>query len=69
MISYSTVNSGSGTDVDTVIEATKLAREKRPDLAIDEPLQYDAATVPGVGKSKPRAARWQDRQPFWSSPT
>ncbi|KLR78624.1 phosphate acetyltransferase [Neisseria gonorrhoeae SK6987] len=52
MISYSTVNSGSGPDVDTVIEATKLAREKRPDLAIDGPLQYDAATVPGVGKSK-----------------
>ena len=52
MISYSTVNSGSGPDVDTVIEATKLAQEKRPDLAIDGPLQYDAATVPGVGKSK-----------------
>ncbi|MBE2403679.1 phosphate acetyltransferase, partial [Klebsiella pneumoniae] len=52
LISYSTVNSGSGPDVDTVIEATKLAREKRPDLAIDGPLQYDAATVPGVGKSK-----------------
>ncbi len=30
MISYSTVNSGSGPDVDTVIEATKLARENAP---------------------------------------
>ena len=52
MISYSTINSGSGPDVDAVIEATKLAKEKRPDLEIDGPLQYDAATVPSVGKSK-----------------
>ena len=43
MISYSTINSGSGPDVDAVIEATKLAKEKRPDLEIDGPLQYDAA--------------------------
>ncbi|QEY23412.1 phosphate acetyltransferase [Neisseria animalis] len=52
LISYSTVNSGSGPDVDAVIEATKIAQEKRPDLAIDGPLQYDAATVPSVAKSK-----------------
>ena len=35
-----------------MIEATKLAKEKRPDLAIEGPLQYDAATVPSIGKSK-----------------
>ncbi|EIG30064.1 phosphate acyltransferase, partial [Neisseria sicca] len=52
MISYSTINSGSGPDVDAVIEATKLAKEKRPDLEIDGPLQYDAATVPEIGKTK-----------------
>ena len=52
MISYSTINSGSGPDVDAVIEATKLANEKRPDLAIEGPLQYDAATVPSIGQSK-----------------
>ena len=52
MISYSTINSGSGPDVDAVIEATKLAKEKRPDLAIEGPLQYDAATVPSIGQSK-----------------
>ncbi|STZ76569.1 phosphate acetyltransferase [Bergeriella denitrificans] len=52
LISYSTVNSGSGPDVDAVIEATKIAQAKRPDLAIDGPLQYDAATVPSVAKSK-----------------
>ncbi|MCP1660357.1 phosphate acetyltransferase [Neisseria perflava] len=52
MISYSTLGSGSGPDVDVVVEATKIAQEKRPDLAIDGPLQYDAATVPSVAKSK-----------------
>ena len=52
MISYSTIDSGTGPDVDLVIEATKLVREKRPDLAIDGPLQYDAAVVESVAKSK-----------------
>ena len=52
MISYSTVSSGSGPDVDTVKEATALAQQKRADLHIDGPLQYDAASVPSVGKQK-----------------
>lgn len=52
MISYSTINSGSGPDVDLVVEATRIAKEKRPDLDLDGPLQYDAATVPSVGKAK-----------------
>ncbi len=52
MISYSTGESGSGTDVDKVREATKLAQERRPDLLIDGPLQYDAAFMPDVAKTK-----------------
>lgn len=52
MISYSTGSSGSGADVDTVKEATALAKQKRGDLDIDGPLQYDAASVPSVGKQK-----------------
>lgn len=52
MISYSTGNSGAGADVDKVREATKLAQERRPDLLIDGPLQYDAAVMPDVAKSK-----------------
>lgn len=52
MISYSTGTSGAGPDVEAVAEATKIAQQKRPDLAIDGPLQYDAATVPSVAKSK-----------------
>ena len=52
MISYSTINSGSGPDVDLVVEATKLVKEKAPELAVDGPLQYDAAVVESVAQSK-----------------
>ncbi|MGL4194185.1 MAG: phosphate acetyltransferase, partial [Edwardsiella piscicida] len=52
MISYSTGNSGAGSDVEKVREATRLAQEKRPDLVIDGPLQYDAAIMADVAKSK-----------------
>jgi len=52
MISYSTGSSGAGADVEKVAEATRIAKEKRPDLLIDGPLQYDAATVESVGKQK-----------------
>lgn len=52
MISYSTGSSGTGEDVDKVREATRIARERRPDLIIDGPLQYDAAANADVGKSK-----------------
>ncbi len=52
MISYSTGISGKGADVDKVREATRIAREKRPDLLIDGPLQYDAAVMESVAKSK-----------------
>ncbi len=52
MISYSTGTSGAGMDVDLVTEATRLVKEKAPELAVDGPLQYDAATVESVAKSK-----------------
>ena len=52
MISYSTGESGSGDDVDKVREATRIARERRPDLLIDGPLQYDAAAIASVAKTK-----------------
>lgn len=52
MISYSTGSSGQGADVEKVKEATRIAQEKRPDLMIDGPLQYDAAVMPDVAKSK-----------------
>jgi phosphate acetyltransferase len=52
MISYSTGTSGSGVDVDKVVRALALAHAKRPDLLIDGPLQYDAASVESVGRQK-----------------
>ena len=52
MISYSTGTSGAGPDVDAVTEAVALAQQADPDLALDGPLQYDAAVVPKVAASK-----------------
>lgn len=52
MLSYSTGASGKGADVDVVIEATKIAKEMAPDLALEGPLQYDAAIDPIVAKTK-----------------
>jgi phosphate acetyltransferase len=52
MISYSTGASGSGADVEKVREATRLARELRPELLIDGPLQYDAAATADVAEKK-----------------
>jgi phosphate acetyltransferase len=52
MCSYSTGESGKGSDVDKVREATRLAKEKRPDLKIEGPIQYDAAVDAGVAKTK-----------------
>lgn len=52
MISYSTGESGSGEDVEKVRKATRIAQERRPDLLIDGPLQYDAAAIESVAKSK-----------------
>jgi phosphate acetyltransferase len=52
MISYSTGQSGQGADVDKVRTATRLAQQRRPDLLIDGPLQYDAAVMESVARSK-----------------
>ena len=52
MISYSTGMSGTGEDVDKVREATEIAHQRFPDLVLDGPLQYDAASVVDVGKQK-----------------
>ncbi|HET9555136.1 MAG TPA: phosphate acetyltransferase [Anaeromyxobacteraceae bacterium] len=52
MLSYSTGTSGSGQDVEKVKRATELARSQRPELAIDGPLQYDAAVMPDVARQK-----------------
>ncbi len=52
MISFSTGTSGTGSDVDKVAEATRLVAERAPGLAVDGPLQYDAAAIASVGRAK-----------------
>jgi phosphate acetyltransferase len=52
MLSYSTYGSAKSELTDKVVEATKLAKTKAPELKIDGELQADAALDPGVGKSK-----------------
>jgi len=52
MLSFSTKGSGKHPLVDRVIEATKIAKEKRPELLIDGELQADAALIPSIGERK-----------------
>ena len=52
MVSYSTGASGTGADVDKVRRATELVAERRPDLPLAGPIQYDAAVDPSVGAAK-----------------
>ncbi len=52
MLSYSTGSSGKGAEVEKVKTATQIAQEKRPDLLLEGPLQYDAAIEPSVAKTK-----------------
>jgi phosphate acetyltransferase len=56
MLSYSTGTSGSGSDVDKVRAATLLVQQRRPDLIIDGPLQYDAAAIAEVAAQKAPAS-------------
>ncbi|MBK1719055.1 phosphate acetyltransferase [Thiocystis violacea] len=52
MLSYSSGSSGKGEDVERVREAVRLVRERRPDLKVEGPIQYDAAVDIEIGRSK-----------------
>lgn len=52
MLSYSSGASGKGADVDKVRTATEIVKQKRPDLNIEGPIQYDAAVDLAIGQSK-----------------
>jgi len=52
MLSYSSGASGSGADVDIVRKGVAIARQRRPDLKIDGPIQYDAAIDATVARKK-----------------
>ena len=52
MLSYSTYGSAKAEEIDKVAEATRLAKEKAPDLLVDGEMQLDAAIIESVGASK-----------------
>ncbi|PVX47285.1 phosphate acetyltransferase [Flavobacterium sp. 103] len=52
MLSYSSGTSGKGDEVEKVRLATEIVKQKRPDLKIEGPIQYDAAVDLEVGQSK-----------------
>lgn len=52
MLSHSTKGSAKHSDVDKVIEATRIAKVEAPEIALDGELQLDAAIIPSVGQSK-----------------
>jgi phosphate acetyltransferase len=52
MLSYSSGTSGEGAYVEKVRQATRIVKERRPDLKVEGPIQYDAAVDPVVGKQK-----------------
>jgi phosphate acetyltransferase len=56
MLSYSTLGSGAGPDVQKVTDAVQLIKEARPDLMVEGPLQYDAAIDPAVASVKIKTA-------------
>jgi len=52
MLSYSTLGSGTGQDVDKVDAALAILQKRHPELQVDGPLQADAALVPSIGAKK-----------------
>ncbi|MCB2156282.1 phosphate acetyltransferase [bacterium] len=52
MLSFSTKGSAQHEDIDKVVEATRLIKEREPDLCVDGELQVDAAIVASVGTRK-----------------
>lgn len=52
MLSYSTGQSGKGSDVEVVREAARIAQERRPNLPVEGPIQYDAAIDASVAETK-----------------
>jgi phosphate acetyltransferase len=52
MLSYSSGDSGAGAEVAKVRTATALVHQRRPDIIVDGPIQYDAAADAVVGAAK-----------------
>ena len=56
MLSYSTYGSAHSASTEKVIEATKLVREKAPEILVDGELQFDAAIIPEVAEFKAKGS-------------
>ena len=56
MLSYSTYGSAHSASTEKVIEATKLVKEKAPNLLVDGEMQLDAAIIPEVAESKAKGS-------------
>ena len=69
MLSYSTMGSAGGDTAKKVQEATKFAKEKAPELAVDGDLQLDAAIVPSVAQLKAPESTVAGTPTYSSSPT
>jgi len=52
MLSFSTKGSAQHELIDKIIEATKIVKEKRPDINVDGEFQFDTAVVESIGKKK-----------------
>ncbi len=52
MLSFSTKGSAKHEDIDKVVQATEMAKERCPDLLIDGELQGDSALIPSIGERK-----------------
>lgn len=59
MLSYSTYGSARSASTEKVIEATKLVKEKAPEIVVDGELQLDAAIIPEVAESKAKGSPLQ----------
>ncbi len=56
MLSYSTYGSAHSASTEKVVEATKLVKEKAPELMVDGELQLDAAIIPEVAEFKAKGS-------------
>ena len=63
-LSYSTLGSGKGEDVDKMRNAAAKAKEKYPELPIEGEIQFDAAVSPRVARTNAKILRLQDMQTF-----
>ena len=53
MLSFSTKGSAKSPETEKVVEATRIAKEMAPELALDGEFQFDAAFVPSVAEKAP----------------